>query len=79
MLKCAPAASVKAGVERDVFVLAGVEAGQLHGAFDGFGAAVAEEGLGQAFGRDLRDLFCEVRDRFYVIDVRGAVDQLVHL
>ncbi len=53
----APAASVKAGVERDVFVLAGVEAGQLHGAFDGFGSAVAEESFGQALRGDLRDLF----------------------
>src|SRR5579872_4624363 len=52
--KGAPAASVKAGVERNVFVLAGVEAGQLHGAFDGFGSAVTEEGFGQALRSDLR-------------------------
>src|SRR5579863_2764649 len=52
-----PAASVKAGVQRDVFVFAGVKAGQFHRAFDSFRASVAEEGFGQAFGCDLGDLF----------------------
>ena len=75
----APAASVKAGVERDVFVLAGVEPGQLHGAFDGFSAAVAEESFGQALGGDVGNLFGEIGYRFYVIDVGRTVDQFVHL
>ena len=41
----APAASVKAGMQRDEFVFAGVEPRQLHGAFNGFGAAIAEKVL----------------------------------
>ncbi len=75
----APAASVKAGVERNEFVFAGVEPGQLHGAFDGFGAAVAEKCLGQAARRDVGKLLRQVRHRLHVIDVRRAVDKLVHL
>ena len=70
---------MEAGVERDVFVLAGVEASQLHGAFDGFGASVAEKGFGQALRRDVRELFGQIGDRFHVINVRGTVDQLFHL
>src|SRR5579872_2621102 len=77
--KGAPAASVKAGVERDVFVLAGVEARQLHGTFNGFGSAVAEEGLGQALRGHVGNLFGKISDRLYVVDIRRAVDQLVHL
>ena len=75
----APAASVKAGVQRDEFMLPGVQTGQLHGAFDGFGAAVAEECFGQAAGRDVRQLFRQVGNRLHVIDVGRAVDKLVHL
>ena len=60
-------------------MLSGVEPRQLHRAFDSFGAAVAEKCLGQADGRDVGDLFCEVRDRLHVIDVGRAVDKLVHL
>ena len=66
-------------MERDEFVLAGVEAGQLHGAFDGFGAAVAEECLGQSAGGDVGNLFGQIGDRLHVVDVRRTVDQLVHL
>ena len=70
---------MKAGVERDEFVFAGVEPGQLHGAFDGFGAAVAEKCLGQTAGRDVGKLLRQIRHGLHVIDVGRAVDQLVHL
>ena len=63
---------MKAAVQGDEFVLAGVEAGQLHGAFNGFGAAVAEESLGQAARSDLRDLFSKIGDRLHVIEIRGS-------
>ena len=75
----APAASVKAGMERNEFMFAGVEPRQLHGAFDGFGAAIAEKRFGQAAGRDVGELLRQVRNRLHVIDVGRAVDKLVHL
>ena len=75
----APAASVKAGMERDELVLAGVEAGQLHGTFDGFGAAVAKKSFGQSTRSNVGDLFGQIGDRLHMINVRRAVDQFVHL
>src|SRR6185369_7672350 len=74
-----PTAAVKAGVKCDEFVLAAVQAGQLHGAFNGFGAAVAEESFGEIAGSDVCNLFGKVGDRLHVIQVGGAVDQLIHL
>jgi hypothetical protein len=38
----------KDGVEGDDLVLAGVEAGEFHRAFDGLGAAVAEKTFAEA-------------------------------
>src|SRR6185369_4446886 len=65
----APTASVKAGVKRNEFVFASVEAGQLHGAFDGFSAAVAEKCHGQAARCNVGKLLGEVRNRLHMINV----------
>src|SRR5260370_41157735 len=83
-----PAASVKPSVQRDEFVLAGEKAGELERAFVRFGAAIAEESLRLAVRRversvlsrnDVRDFLSQVGDGLHVIEIRGAVDQLVHL
>src|SRR6266567_4208640 len=74
-----PSASVKAAVQSYEFMLAGVEAGELHCAFDGFCAAVAKKRLSQSAWSDLGNLLCKVRDRLHVIQIRAAVDQFVHL
>jgi hypothetical protein len=47
---------VKAGLQGDEFVPAGVKPGQLHGTFDGFGAAVAKECPAQPAGGDVSNL-----------------------
>src|SRR5580704_6142103 len=74
-----PTASVKTGVESDELVLAGIEPRQLHGAFNGFGAAVAEESFGESAGSDVRDLLGEIGDGLHMVDIGRAVDKLVHL
>ena len=66
-------------MERDEFVFSGVETGQLHGAFDSFGAAVAEESFCQSTRRDVAQFFREIGDGLHMINVGRAVDELVHL
>src|SRR5437868_12483614 len=75
----APTASVKAGVQRDKFVLASVETRELHCAFDRLGAAVSEKGLGEPVGGNLCDLFGEVGNRLHMVEIRRAVHQLIEL
>ena len=52
----APTASVKAGVEGDELMLAAVKPRELHGAFDGLRAAIAEKCFGQSARSDVGDL-----------------------
>src|SRR5580704_3622823 len=74
-----PTASVKAGVESDELVLTGVKTRQLHGAFNGFCAAVAEESLGESARCDVRNLLGKIGNWLHVVDVGRAVDEFVHL
>src|SRR6266850_7116992 len=61
-------------------MLAGVEAGELQRAFDGFGAAVAEKSFRKIFSRrDVGDFLGEVSDRLHVIEIRRTVNELLHL
>ena len=73
------AAAVKAGLQGDEFVLAGIEAGELERALDGLCAAIAKKGFRESLGGDLRQLFGEVGDGLRVINVRSAVNEFVHL
>src|SRR5882762_2044711 len=66
-------------MQRNEFVFAGVEASQLHGAFNGFGAAIAEESFREPMRRDFGDLLGQIGHRLHVIEIGGAVDQLVDL
>src|SRR5438874_2602525 len=56
----APASPVETGMKRDKLVLTAIEPCQLHRAFYGFRAAIAEECLRKAGWRNLRDLFGEI-------------------
>src|SRR5581483_3946851 len=56
-----------------------IQARELHSAFYSFGTAISEKSLRQAAGRNVGDLLGEIRNWLCMIDVRGAMDQLVHL
>ena len=72
-------AAVEAGLESHELALAGVALGEPHGAFDGLGARVGEEGLLQAPGVISRQQLGEVGGGLHVVDVGAGVHQLVGL
>src|SRR5215471_9199733 len=75
----APGAAVKAGLESDEFVLAAIEASKFHGAFNRLRPAVAEKSLGESVRCYLRNLLRQIGDRFRMVQIRRAMNQLVHL
>ena len=66
-------------LQRDEFLFLGELFGKAHGSFVGLGATAPEEALLQSPRRDLGQFLREVGHSGDVIDVRTAVDQLVHL
>ena len=70
---------MEARLDGEELALAAEALGEPEGAFDGLGAAVAEEGLLQFAGGDLGELLGQGADAGHVVDVRAGVHELVCL
>src|SRR5437764_3131916 len=75
----APAAPMKAAMERDEFVFAGVEAGKLQRTLNRLCASVSKKRFGQSVRGDVGHLLSKVSYWRRVIKIRRAVDELIHL